>query len=80
MNRVEFVPKLEEVLEIDPGTLHEEEEIRNLKHWDSLKLLEIIALADEQLHVQVNADHLAKCITVRDLLELIENATMIKNM
>ena len=75
-----FVPQLEEVLEMSPGTFREDEEVRNLEHWDSLKLLEILALADEQLNVQVDADHLAKCVTLGDVLKLLKDSTATKNL
>ncbi|HVC89757.1 MAG TPA: acyl carrier protein [Acidobacteriaceae bacterium] len=80
VNRDEFVPQLEQVLEISPGTLREDQEVRDLEHWDSLKLLEIIALADEQLEVQMDADYLSKCVTVGDMLKLIEDTAARKKV
>ena len=80
MNRGQIVSELEAVLEMSPGALREDDEVRILKHWDSLKLLEIIALADEQLHVQIDADHLAKCVTIGDILKLLEESTATKDL
>lgn len=71
MSGEQIASQLEEVLEMVPGTLREDEEVRNLEHWDSLKLLEIISLADEQFQVQLDADQLARCITVGDIVRLI---------
>jgi acyl carrier protein len=78
MNREQIVSQLEELLEISPDTLREDEEVRSLEHWDSLKLLEIVALADEQLHVQIDADRLAKCVRIRDIIQLLEDSTPAK--
>jgi acyl carrier protein len=76
MNRRQIISQLEEVLEISPDTLREDEQVRNLEHWDSLKLLEVIAFADEQLHVQIDADRLAQCVTIGDILKLLQNSTV----
>jgi acyl carrier protein len=76
MNRELIVSELEAVLEMSPGTLREDEEVRKLKNWDSLKLLEVIALADEQLHVQIDADRLAECVKIGDILKLLQDATV----
>jgi len=76
MNREQIVPELEAVLEMSPGTLREDEEVRKLEHWDSLKLLEVLALADEQFHVQIEADRLAECVTVGDILKLLQDSTV----
>ena len=78
MNREQIVPELEALLEMSPGTLREDEEVRSLEHWDSLKLLEIVALADEQLHVQIDADRLAKCVRIGDIIQLLEDSTPAK--
>ena len=80
MNRKQIVSQIEELLEISPDTLREDEEVRSLEHWDSLKLLEIVALADEQLHVQIDADRLAKCVTVSDIIQLLEDSTAAKRL
>lgn len=73
--RDELAPHLEKVLEVAPGTLQQDMEVRTLKNWDSLKLLEILAFADEEFHVQVDADRLSKCSTVGDILKLLEDFT-----
>jgi len=75
MNREQVISELEMLLDMNPGTLREDEEVRKLEHWDSLKLLEVIALADEQLHVQIDADRLASCVKVGDILKLLLDAT-----
>jgi acyl carrier protein len=79
MNRKHFINELETLLEVMPGTLREDQHVRNLEHWDSLALLGVLALADEQLHGQVDADRLAKCVTIGDILNLLEGSTVTKN-
>jgi acyl carrier protein len=80
MDREESIAQLEMVLEMSPGSLREEDEVRSLEHWDSLKLLEIIALADEQFHVELDADRLARCARIGDILALLEASPAIKDL
>jgi acyl carrier protein len=80
VDREQMVTQLESVLEVGPGSLQDEDEVRNLEHWDSLKLLEIIALADDQFHVELDADRLAGCAKIGDILRLLENAPAVKDL
>jgi acyl carrier protein len=80
MDREHFVTDLETLLEVSPGTLREDEHVRDLEHWDSLTLLALLALADEKLHVQLDVDRLAKCITIGDMLNLLEESTATKGL
>jgi acyl carrier protein len=79
MNNDRLTAQLEEVLEMSPGTLREDEQVRALKTWDSLKLLEIIAFADEQLHIQVDADKLFLCDTAGAIVALLKDTTAKKD-
>jgi acyl carrier protein len=80
VDRKHFVTELETLLEVSPGTLREDEHVRDLEHWDSLTLLALLVLADEQLHVQLDMDRLAKCITIGDILKLLEESTATTTM
>jgi acyl carrier protein len=80
MDREQMVAQLEVVLEVSPGLLRAEDEVRSLEHWDSLKLLEILALADEQFHVELDADCLAGCAKIGDILSLLENSPVVKDL
>jgi acyl carrier protein len=80
MDREESIAQLELVLEMSPGSLREEDEVRSLEHWDSLKLLEIIALADEQFHVELDADGLARCARIGDILALLETSPPVRDL
>jgi acyl carrier protein len=80
MDKEQFIPQLEMVLEIEPGTLRGDQKVRDLEHWDSLKLLEILALADEQLHAEIDANKLAECVTIDEMLKLLDESTASKNL
>jgi acyl carrier protein len=80
MDRQQMMAQLELVLEMSPGSLRDEDEVRSLEHWDSLKLLEILALADEQFHVELDADRLARCTRIADILVLLETSPPLQEL
>ena len=70
MDRNEFLLALDEMLELDPGTLTGDEALESLEAWDSLAVISVIALVDEKAGVVVEGEKLAKAKTVADLLAL----------
>jgi acyl carrier protein len=74
MTQETFQREFERVLQIPAGSLGRERAIRDLEHWDSLKLLEILILAEEQYGIAIEEDRLAQCVTVGDVLTLLETS------
>ena len=70
MDRKDFLLALDEMLELDAGTLTGAEELESLDNWDSLAVISFIALVDEKLGLVVEGEKLAKAKTVDDLLAL----------
>lgn len=70
MDRTEFLLALDEMLELDPGTLTGAEELETIDTWDSLAVISFIALVDEKLGHVVEGEKLVKARTVDDLLGL----------
>ncbi len=70
MDRKDFLLALDEMLELDAGTLTGSEELDSLDNWDSLAVISFIALVDEKLGLVVEGEKLAKAKTVDDLLAL----------
>lgn len=68
MDRKDFLLALDEMLELDEGTLTGDEELDSLDGWDSLAVISFIALVDEKLGIVVEGEKLAKAKTVADLL------------
>ncbi|HYC02653.1 MAG TPA: acyl carrier protein [Azospirillaceae bacterium] len=71
MNRKDFLLALDEMLELDPGTLQGPEVLKEIDSWDSLAVISFIALADEKFNVVVEGEKLAAAKTVDDLLALV---------
>ena len=73
VTKVQFLKLLDELLELDLGTLKGDELLTNLPRWDSLALIGFIALLDENFGVSVPATKINECKTVADLMALVKD-------
>lgn len=71
MTRAQFLRLIDELIEAPPGTLNGSEIVRDIEGWDSLKLVELIALLDERFNIPLSAEQLVKCKTVNDMIKLL---------
>lgn len=62
-----FLQQLEQLFELDPGTLNLSSVVENTPGWSSLTFLGLIALIDESYNVTVTPRQVHKCVTVADL-------------
>jgi len=67
MEKSEFFGLIEEMLELEPKSIHGGTSFRDLPGWDSMAVLNFIALVDEQFNLPVNPKDLASCTTIADL-------------
>ena len=74
MNQDEFVKHFAEALEL---TAHDEVEMRlefkNLREWDSLASLSLIAMLDEEYEVELESEDLDALSTVEDLYLFVKS-------
>lgn len=70
MNQKEFFALLEDILEIDEGSLTPETDLQAVG-WDSLADVSFIAAVDSQLGMTLDPNHLSQSKTVQDLLKLV---------
>jgi acyl carrier protein len=68
----QIIVMLEEILEIDPGTVKAEDEFREYEGWDSLAYLSVIAKIDEDYHMVIPRDEFRELRTVGALAEYVE--------
>ncbi len=71
MSREEFRTELEEILELEPGTLTGTESLNDLVGWDSMALLGVIAMADQKLGTVLSAATLMECTTLEELTDAV---------
>jgi acyl carrier protein len=70
-NLATFYRNLEEILDLEPGTLKGGEALSDLESWDSVAALGFIGMAYEKYNVTIPAIHLPECKTVDNLSALI---------
>jgi acyl carrier protein len=71
MTRQEFLIRFEELLGTDSPNLTGNEQLADLGSWDSMKTLEFMALADEELGTVVSPGRIVQCQSVNDLIALL---------
>ncbi len=70
MTRTEFLKSFDTILELPEGTLTGSETLESLENWNSLAMIDFIALADTNNGVKLATMQIAKSETVGDLLKL----------
>jgi acyl carrier protein len=69
MKKTEFYLLMDEIMEYSPGTITGSEVLANLEGWDSVKVVEMLALLDERFGINLDVDKLLKCETIADLTD-----------
>jgi acyl carrier protein len=63
---------MEELMELDAGSLKTSVELTSVEQWDSLAFVGFLAMADSKYGVKVAPSGLRACKTVADLMTLVE--------
>ena len=75
MTREEFFLSLDELLELEPGTLKGAERLTDLESWDSLSVVSFMGLAKARFNITLPAKGIAACQSVDDLFALVVSQT-----
>jgi acyl carrier protein len=73
MKKKDFLISLEDILELDEGSLKGTEPLDSFEEWDSLAVISFISLVDEMFDEIIDGDLLLDAKTVQDLLDLVSN-------
>ena len=66
-----FIQKFEEVLELPNGTINPNDNFRDYEEWDSLALLSLMAMLEDEYNTTIPRDSFQKINTVQDLYNYI---------
>lgn len=69
MTNNEKMALLEDMFEVDAGTLKPETELTSLENWDSMMKLSLIVLVDEECGKTLKSDDMKKFVTLRDIMD-----------
>jgi acyl carrier protein len=70
MEKTEFHHMLEDLTAADPDSINDQTVLKSLDGWDSLTIVEFVAMVDEKLGIVVPAKQIKTCKTVEDLTNL----------
>jgi acyl carrier protein len=72
MTSKEKLNLLEELLDIGKDTLSEDKELKNLSEWDSLAVIAVIAMFDDEFDKIITSDEVKGFVTVKDIMDKME--------
>ena len=67
----EKLAMLEEVFEMDEGTLSADMQLEELEQWDSMAKLSVIVLMDDEFGKELTGDQIKKFVKVQDILDFM---------
>lgn len=72
MNLEEKIALLEEIMDLDEGTLAEDSVLEDFDEWDSLSKLSLIAEAKQKFGIVLKADTIKEFKTVSDVCNFLK--------
>ncbi len=72
MTEMEKIAMLEEIMELDEGTLTADSVLEEFDEWDSITALSIIAMMDETYGKTITGAEVKSFKTVGDILKIME--------
>lgn len=63
---------LEDMLELEEGTLKETTVLDNLEEWDSMTKLSLIVMMDDDFDKKISGDQIKTLKSVKDILNMME--------
>ena len=72
MENREKIAKLEEMMELEEGSLTEETLLDDVDEWDSVAAISYIALLDEEFGISISAKEIKSFKTVADAISYMK--------
>jgi len=66
-----FIKKLEEVFEMQSGTINSHDIFREYKEWDSMALLSLMAMLDDEYNKTIPREDFQKILTIEEIYNFI---------
>lgn len=72
MDTQEKLAALEDIMELDEGTLTPDMELDDIDDWDSLSALSFVVLLGDEFNRKVTGQQIRSFTTIQDLLDVME--------
>lgn len=72
MENKEKLELLEDVMDLELGSLVEDVCLSDIDEWDSVSVLSFIAMVDEEFDKVITGKEVKSCMTVADLMAIME--------
>ncbi|MEK4346209.1 MULTISPECIES: acyl carrier protein [unclassified Paenibacillus] len=72
MTNQEKITLLEEMMELDSGTLNEDIALTDIEEWDSMAALSLIVVMDENFNKKLSGAQIKGFKSVQDILDFME--------
>ncbi len=72
MKTEEKVKLLEEILDLDEGTLDLDAKLEDIEEWDSLSALSFVVMIKDEFNKKISGQEIRTFKTVKDLLDVME--------
>lgn len=72
MNVTDKLQKLEEIMDLEEGTLQASNRLEEIEEWDSITHLSLIITLEEDFGKQISGKTLRNLKTVQEILDLME--------
>ena len=72
MKQEEKIALLEDLLELDGGTLTPQTELNSISEYDSMAKLSLIVLMDDEFGKKLNGEQIRAFKTVQDILDFMD--------
>ena len=67
----DFIKKLEDVFEMQSGSIKPIDNFREYSEWNSLALLSLMALLEEEYNITISRENFQKIITIEQMYNYI---------
>ena len=71
MSEKEKIEMLEELFEVEEGTLKAETKLEDVPEFDSMTRLSLIVMMEDEFGVKLESETIKKFVTVNDILNLM---------
>lgn len=68
----ELLEMLEEIMDLDEGTLETTTVLEDIEEWDSLSALSLMAEAKKNYSKKLSADDINSFVTVQDIIDYLQ--------